>query len=84
MTFLCILFLPPLYFLVRKKWGGFIVNSILYGIACLCVVSIVGIMAAPIFWILAVCHASFTYRREMVEHHAEMLATKMAEKMRGN
>ena len=84
MMFLCIIFVPPAYFLARKKWGGFVLNSILYGIACLCALSIVGIMAAPVFWLLAVGHASFTYRREMVSNHAELLATKMAEKMREN
>ena len=35
MMYLCIIFASPLYFLVRKKWGGFVLNSILYGIACL-------------------------------------------------
>ncbi len=81
MIYLCLIFIPPVYFLTRKKWGGFVLNSILYGIALLCVLTIVGIMAAPFFWILSVGHASFSYRREMVANHAEMLATKMAEKM---
>jgi hypothetical protein len=82
MMYLCVIFVPPIYFLVRKKWGGFILNSILYGIACLCVASMIGIWIAPLFWILAVGHASFTYRREMVVQHAELIAIKMAEKMR--
>jgi hypothetical protein len=82
MMYLCIIFIPPVYFIVRKKWGGFFLNAILYGLACLCVISIVGIMGAPIFWVLAVGHAGFTYKREMLERHAELMATKMAEKMR--
>jgi hypothetical protein len=82
MIYLCIIFIPPVYFLVRKKWGGFVLNSILYGIACLCVLSIMGIVAAPIFWALAVGHAGFTYRKEMMVQHADLIATKMAEKMR--
>lgn len=81
MIYLCIIFVSPLYFLIRKKWGGLILNSILYGLACLCILSMVFIWVAPLFWILSVGHASFTYRREMVANHAEMLATKMAEKM---
>jgi hypothetical protein len=84
MIYLALIFIPPAYFLVRKKWGGFVLNSILYGIALLCVLSIIGIMVAPVFWLLAVGHASFSYRREALERHAEMLATKMAEKMREN
>lgn len=84
MTYLCILFISPAYFLSRKKWGGFVLNSILYGIACLCLISIVGAVIAPLFWLLAVGHASFTCRREQAEHHADLVATKMAEKMRGD
>jgi hypothetical protein len=81
MIYLCLIFIPPVYFLTHKKWGGFVLNSILYGIALLCVLTIIGIWVAPFFWILSVGHASFTYRREMAAHHADMLATKMAEKM---
>jgi hypothetical protein len=81
MIYLCLIFIPPLYFLIRKKWGGFILNSFLYGIACLCVLSLIGIWVAPLFWLLSVGHASFTYRRETSAQHADMLATKMAEKM---
>jgi hypothetical protein len=82
MTYLCIIFISPLYFLTRKKWGGFVLNSILYGIACLCVLSMVGIVIAPIFWFLAVGHAAFAHRREAMEEHATVIATKIAEKMR--
>ncbi len=82
MIYLCIIFIPPVYFLTRKKWGGFVLNSILYGLACLCVLSMVGAMIAPLFWILAVGHASFSYRKEAMATHADLIATKMAEKMK--
>jgi hypothetical protein len=82
MTYLCIIFIPPVYFLIRKKWGGFILNSILYGIACACVLTIVFAFVGVLFWELAVGHAGFTYKREMLERHAELMATKMAEKMK--
>lgn len=82
MIYLAIIFISPLYFLVRKKWGGFILNSILYGIACLCILSMIGFWIAPFFWILSVGHASFTYRKEAAERHADLVATKMAEKLR--
>jgi hypothetical protein len=81
MMYLCIIFVPPAYFIARKKWGGFILNSILYGMACLCILMFVFAFVAPLFWILAVGHASFAYRKELVASHAEMLATKMAEKL---
>jgi hypothetical protein len=84
MMFLCVLFLPPVYFMVRGKWGGFILNAIFYGIAWICVFSIIGIVAAPIFWLLAVGHAGWHLRHERMMEHAEVLATKMAEKLRAD
>lgn len=83
MTFLCILFVSPLYFLIRKKWGGFFLNSVLYGLAVLCLISIIGAAIAPLFWLLAVGHAAFAYRRQAAVEHADLVATKLAEKMAG-
>jgi hypothetical protein len=82
MMYLCIIFAPPVYFLARKKWGGFILNSILYGMAVLFAATIVLFIVGVVFWALAVGHAGFTYKREMLERHAELMATKMAEKMK--
>lgn len=79
--FFCIIFCSPFYFLIRKKWLGFIVNSVLYGIALLCLLSIIGIWIAPFFWVFAVAHAKFAYRKDATERHAELIATKMAEKL---
>lgn len=84
MIYLALIFISPVYFISRKKWGGFFLNSFLYGIACLCILSIVGAVIAPLFWVLAVGHAGFTYRKELMEHHADLVATKMAEKMKRN
>jgi len=81
MKYLCIIFIPPLYFMIRGRWGGFLLNSFLYGLALLCVLSIVGMPAAVVFWLLAVGHASWHLRRELMEEHADLIATKMAEKM---
>ena len=82
MTYLCILFTSPLYFLSRKQWGGFVVNVLFYGLALLLVLTLIGAAIAPFFWIIAVGHASFAFRKEAMEEHAEILATKMAEKLR--
>ncbi len=48
---------------------------------CLCILMIIGIAIAPVFWALAVGHAGFTYRKELIGHHADLIATKMAEKL---
>jgi hypothetical protein len=55
--YFALIFIPPAYFISRKKWGGFFLNSIFYGIACLCVLSLAGIMIAPLFWFFSFGHA---------------------------
>ena len=50
MTYLCIIFLPPAYFLTRKKWGGFCLNAVLYGLACLLVLTIALALGGFCFW----------------------------------
>ena len=81
MMYLCLIFIPPLYFLIRKKWPGFVLNSVLYGIACLFLITIVFAFVAIPFWMLSVGHAAFSYRKELMSVHADMIATKMAEKL---
>ena len=45
---------------------------------------IIGIMIAPLFWILSVGHAGWHLRKELMVEHADMIATKMAEKLAQN
>jgi hypothetical protein len=82
MIYLTVILVPPLYFVLRKKWGAFALNAILYGIAWLFVLTIFLIFVAPIFWLLAVGHAGWHLRKEIMVEHAELIATKMAEKLR--
>jgi hypothetical protein len=82
MSFLAVLFIPPLYFATRKRWGAFVINSVFYGTACLLALSLIFILFAPLFWLVAFFHASWYFRQERVVAQAELLATKMAEKMR--
>jgi hypothetical protein len=84
MMYLCIIFVSPLYFMARGKWGGFALNSILYGLACLCALSLIGLVIAPFFWMLAVGHAGWNLRQELMVQQADLIATKMAEKMKSN
>jgi hypothetical protein len=82
MTYLCVIFVPPLYFALRKQWRPFALNAVLYGLACVLLISIIGAMFAPIFWALAVGHAGWHLRRELMTEHAELIAQKMAEQLR--
>jgi hypothetical protein len=74
--YLTIIFISPLFFLLRKKWGGFILNSILYFLA-ICTIIFFGI--GVIFWILAVGHAGWHLRKDDMAEHAELIAKKMVE-----
>lgn len=81
MMYLAIIFVSPVYFLARGKWGGFLLNSTLYGMGLILLISIIGAIIAPLFWILAVGHAFWHLRKEIMEEQATMIASKMAEAM---
>ena len=74
MMYLVVLFFPPIYFLVRKKWGGFILNSILLTTAALTML-IMGL--GVVFWALAVGHAGWELRKEGMQDQAELIAKEM-------
>jgi hypothetical protein len=82
MIYLAAIFIPSPQFSPRKQWIGFVINSIFYGLACLFVLSIVGMVIAPFFWLIAMFHAMWHVKKEMFVQNAEILTTKMAEKMR--
>ena len=75
MMYLAVIFISPLYFLIRKNWGGFVLNSILYLLAIFTIFFGVGL----IFWALAVGHAGWYLRKEGMVEQAELIAKKMAE-----
>ena len=81
MMFLVIFFISPLYFLIRKKWWGFIFNSIIYGIAVVFLVTLIFFWVGIFFWMLGIGHAGWVLRYELMEKQAEMIASKMSEKM---
>lgn len=80
--YLIVIFISPLYFLIRQKWFGFVINLILYTLAVISLVTIIFFWVGIIFWGLAVGHAGWAIRQEMMEKHADLVATKMAEKMK--
>jgi len=87
--YLIIILASPVYFLTRKKWGGFILNSLLYSLAWINVLVLgifggLGFISGGFFWLLAVAHAGWYLRKEMIQEHAEIIAAKMAERLKGN
>jgi hypothetical protein len=77
-TILGIVFLPPLYFLLRGRWGAFIINAFLCFMALVTLFFGVGMF----FWIAAIFHAGWAYRSEVMEQQAERIAGKVATRMR--
>jgi len=76
MMFLIIIFVPPLYFVIRGKWAAFILNASLYFLAWV-TVWFFGI--GVIFWALSVGHAGWHLRYEWMEKQAELIAKRMKE-----
>jgi len=81
-TYLVAFFCPPMYFLIRGRWGAAILNGFVYLIAVLLLFSIVFAIFSPIPWLFCMAHAMWNVRKQIVLEAAETLATKMAEKMR--
>lgn len=79
MMYLVIIFVSPLYFLIRGKIGGLILNAILYCLAIAFWVTIVFSWLGVIFWILAVGHAVWHHRRDLMMEHTEMIVTRITE-----
>lgn len=82
-----VILIPPLYFMIRGRWGAFFLNAIPYGIACLFVLTFIGAPFAPLFWFPSVFHALWQWRHEMVDQmmtrQAELIATKMGAQFQG-
>lgn len=75
------IFCSPLYFLIRKRWGAFIFNSILYLMGWM-TVFVFGI--GLIFWIIGIAQAMWDLQHkvthDLMEKQAELIAKKMKEK----
>jgi len=75
------IFCSPLYFLIRKKWGAFILNSIFYVMGWM-TIWIFGL--GLIFWIIGIVQAMLDLQRNvahgLMEKQAELIAEKMKEK----
>ena len=75
MMYLVCIFVSPLYFLIRKKWGGFIINSILWVLAWLTILLFgLGIF----FWFVAAVHAIWNLREDLMRQQAQMIAEEIA------
>ncbi|MCL5745818.1 MAG: hypothetical protein M1541_18155 [Acidobacteria bacterium] len=81
MQYLLAVLIPPLYFLMKKKWVGFIVSSFLLVLSVFLFMTVVLIPGALIAWALCSVVAVWDLRKQLMNEHATMIAEKMAEKM---
>lgn len=81
MIYLTAIFVPPLYFLIKKRWAGFIVSTGLFFLAMLFAIMFLFPLTF-ILWFLCSIAAVWNLRNAKMHEHANLLATKMAEKMR--
>ena len=64
----------PLYFAMRRRWGGFVFNSILYAAAILLIfVFFIGVIP----WMIGFAHAAWHIHGEVMERQAMMIAQRM-------
>jgi 1,4-dihydroxy-2-naphthoate octaprenyltransferase len=74
--------LPPLYFLLNKRAGMALLTGAMFVISIFLAMTVVLLPGSLAMWLVSALLAVWHYRRRDREEHAEMLATKMAEKMR--
>lgn len=82
MIYIVAIFVPPLYFLIEKRWLGFCVSSFLLVVSFFLACTIIMIPGALILWALCSVSAVWNLRKQVMHEHADVVATKMAEKMR--
>jgi ABC-type transport system involved in cytochrome bd biosynthesis fused ATPase/permease subunit len=81
---LLVVFLPPLYMLIRGKWIQAFVNAMSYGIALMLLLSLVGAFVAPIPWLIAVIHAGINWNEERTQRYMKQHAQMVAAATKGN
>jgi hypothetical protein len=82
MIYLVAIFIPPLYFVIKKRWVGFIVSSCLLVLSLFLAMTVFLIPVALILWGLCSVVAVWDLRKRVMHENADVLATKMAEKIR--
>jgi hypothetical protein len=81
MTYLIALFVPPLYFIIKKKWLAFFVTGFLFFLSPFFLIT--GLLApvALFFWFVSAICAVWDLRKSLVREHAAIFAEELAEKM---
>jgi len=82
MIYLVAIFIPPLYFLIKKKWLALIGSLVAFFFAVIFAIMMILLPISLILWAICSVVAVWDLRKRVMHEHADVLATKMAEKMR--
>jgi hypothetical protein len=82
MIYLVAIFIPPLYFLLKKRWLALIGSLVAFFFAVIFAIMMILLPLSFILWGLCSVVAVWDLRKRVMHEHADVLATKMAEKMR--
>ena len=81
MIYLIAIFVPPLYFLIKRRWLAFILSTFLFILSPFLLMT--GILApvALFFWFACAICALWHLRQQVTRENARILAEEMAAKM---
>lgn len=82
MMYLLAVLVPPLYFLLKKRWVAFIVTTFLFCLSFFFYLMVVLAPVALILWALSSVCAVWDLRKALMHEHATIMAEKMVETMR--
>ena len=82
MIYLVAIFIPPLYFLIKKKWLALLGSMVAFFFAVIFAIMMILLPISFILWGICSVVAVWDLRKRVMHEHADVLATKMAEKMR--
>lgn len=81
MIYLVAIFIPPLYFLIKKRWSALIGSLVAFFFAVIFAIMMVLLPLSFILWGVCSIVALWDLRKRVAHEHAEIIAVKFAEKM---
>ena len=82
MLFLTAIFIPPLYFFIKKRIIAGIIHLILAIVSIVCIATMFLIPVALFLWLISASCAIWDLRKRLVEEQATLMAKKMAQALR--
>ena len=77
MTYLIAIFLPPVYFMTKKRTAAAVVTSFLFLLSCIFYIMIVLAPVGLVLWLLSAIAAVWDLRKSLMREQAKMIAEEM-------